>query len=157
MTIASNFYILMNLWIAGRIIELSWGKFFEPNTPQKHFQQNGSKNWMIYWFRLNYCPTVHQIKEMSKDSLSMARFQNWLFFVRWVNILFSLARSIITFLIFKIQLGCGRDELIETSNNHPYMIAYGESKKNITNYFIDVERHIMNVNIVREENMFSCY
>lgn len=51
----------------------------------------------------------------------------------------------VNIIIFFKQIGCGRNELIQSSNNYPYIIAHGESEKDISNYFIEVERHIMNV------------
>lgn len=35
--------------------------------------------------------------------------------------------------------------LRERDNNHPYIIAVGDDKKNISRYFIDIESHLFDV------------
>lgn len=37
--------------------------------------------------------------------------------------------------------------LVEKGNNFPYIIAFGESQENITRYFIEIEKHLIDVGL----------
>lgn len=43
------------------------------------------------------------------------------------------------------QLGTSPDAMMVRGNNIPYIIAYGSSKKEISRFYIEVEKHVMMV------------
>lgn len=55
----------------------------------------------------------------------------------------------------KIFLNCSQSgtplsELKVADNMHPYIIAYGRSKSAIDTYYIDVEKHLIQVRVMQK-------
>lgn len=44
-----------------------------------------------------------------------------------------------------LQIGTPPDKMIESDNQHPYIVAYGISKKEIISFYIEAERHLIPV------------
>lgn len=61
--------------------------------------------------------------------------------------MYSLAYEFYTTNIIS-QLGTTPDGMMVRGNNHPYIVAYGTSKKDISKFYIEVEKHLMAVIIM---------
>lgn len=46
---------------------------------------------------------------------------------------------------FNLQPGTSPDAMVMRGNNYPYIIAYGSSKREISRFYIEVEKHVMMV------------
>lgn len=45
------------------------------------------------------------------------------------------------------QTGTARKELIDEGNKSPYIIACGETQEMISHFFIDVDKHLIDVSV----------
>lgn len=54
------------------------------------------------------------------------------------------------------KIGTAPNQMMRRENDHPYIVAYGSSRENISRFYIEVEKHLIPVCIFCKQYIVNC-
>lgn len=110
------------------------------NTLKTHYNKSIISDWLREITELLAFYKLLPVKVTSNNLLTVEEFS-----------------KVMDKLIVFRQKDCAHDKMVEAKNTHPYIIARGPSKKQITHFYKEVEKEIMNVSKPTDNNLLDLF